>query len=210
MSFLESLFPPRIERLLENRDVQGLIEALQFKRGRPSKRAIHYRRDAAKALGRVALPEVVEPLVEALGDDPKVKRAARTSLIKLTGKEDLGGSQERWRKWWTMNQPDSVWLSDLLRQHRTTAREKYWSTRKEITREEYNPDPPPEVEDYLHRSFTGDIYPHEDREQMADDCHRWMESVEEERQRRVDDARQRLERRWRKEDHWLESFRKKP
>jgi hypothetical protein len=208
MSFLGSLFPTRIELLLEKRDLQGLLEALQFKRGTRSMRAIHYRRDAAKALGKVALPEVVESLIEALTDDPKVKRAARAALMKLTGKEDLGGSQQRWRKWWAANEVEPVWLGDLMERHRTTAREKHRKAREEALREKYSsPEPPLEVRGAYKQLLEGDYYSEQHKQETQEVISQWEATVKPGVELRVAKALQKLERKWEKEDQWVESFR---
>jgi HEAT repeat protein len=73
MSFL---FPPNVPKLKEDRDVPGLIKALgyMFKS--------EVREAAAEALGSLADPRAIKPLVEALKDDlESVAQAAAQALV---------------------------------------------------------------------------------------------------------------------------------
>jgi bilin biosynthesis protein len=74
MSFLS---PPNIQKLKEDRDVPGLIKALRY----PLKSDV--RQAAAEALGSLADPRAIEPLVVTLKDDREVvAEAAAQALVK--------------------------------------------------------------------------------------------------------------------------------
>ncbi len=87
---------PNIDKLIEEKDVDGLIEALKYE----SDDVRDVRQDAASALGDIGDVRGVEPLIKALGDeDSNVRRGATNalgdigepaveSLIKALGDED--------------------------------------------------------------------------------------------------------------------------
>ena len=60
---------------------------------------LHVRYNAALALGEIGDRAAVAPLIEALKDrESQVRKAAATSLVKLTGK-NFGQNAERWRRY---------------------------------------------------------------------------------------------------------------
>lgn len=73
MSFLS---PPNVQKLKDERDVPGLIKALRYLLKSDVRKA------AAEALGSLADPRAVQPLVEALKDDrEEVAQAAAQALV---------------------------------------------------------------------------------------------------------------------------------
>jgi HEAT repeat protein len=71
------LSPPNIQKLKEDHDVSGLIKALRY----PFNSQV--RQDSAEALGSLADPSAIKPLVEALKDDhATVAQAAAQALVK--------------------------------------------------------------------------------------------------------------------------------
>ena len=77
-----SLFKPNPERLLEKRDVEGLIKAIRYKDDST------VRAKAAAALGTFSGPRPVEALIEALGDEaPGVRGSAALGLNKIGGSQ---------------------------------------------------------------------------------------------------------------------------
>lgn len=68
------LFKPNVEKLMEKRNVNGLLKALQHKNS-------HVRALAAYALGEIRAHEAVEPLIDALlTDNVDVRREAAGAL----------------------------------------------------------------------------------------------------------------------------------
>ena len=58
---------------------------------------------AARSLGLIDDPRVIDPLIEALGDESHgVKKNAALSLKMRTG-QNFGKDPEAWQKWWEKN-----------------------------------------------------------------------------------------------------------
>jgi hypothetical protein len=67
--------PPNVEKLKKRRDVEGLIQALEYKDE-------NVRRAAADALGEIGGAEAIPVLIQAMGDVAEVRKAAITALGK--------------------------------------------------------------------------------------------------------------------------------
>ena len=79
MGIFDFLFgPPDVEKLEANRDVEGLIKALEYNKDS------WVRKSAAEALGKLGDPKAVAPLIHALKDeDWRVRMGAADLLGKL-------------------------------------------------------------------------------------------------------------------------------
>ena len=73
---------PNIDKLREEKDVEGLIKALKYESDSD------VRRNAARAPGYIQDDQVVEPLIEALGDEDSI---VRSEVAKVLG--DIGDSR---------------------------------------------------------------------------------------------------------------------
>jgi hypothetical protein len=100
MAFFGLFGPPDVQKLKANRDIEGLIKALDYEKD------LSVRSAAADALGKTGDARAVEPLITILKDgDKDVRKAAADALDKLGWKPDLGEdgtwywiAKKDWRK----------------------------------------------------------------------------------------------------------------
>lgn len=80
---------------------------------------------AAKTLGQLRESEAVPRLIEELGAEAEVGRAAREALIRIVG-QDRGRFRFNWRRWWRKHEQldRRDWLIEALDQKDPTARLK--------------------------------------------------------------------------------------
>jgi HEAT repeat protein len=68
---------PDVQRLLINKDIDGLIDALGYQDDH------NIRLDAASALGRIGDEKAVDPLIIALDDEPRVREVSAKALGEI-------------------------------------------------------------------------------------------------------------------------------
>ncbi|MFK7987968.1 MAG: HEAT repeat domain-containing protein [Sandaracinaceae bacterium] len=78
---------------------------------------------AAKTLGQLRESEAIPRLIEELGAEAEVGRAAREALVRIVG-QDRGRFRFNWRRWWRKHEQQDRrdWLIDALDQKDATAR----------------------------------------------------------------------------------------
>ncbi|NDJ76686.1 MAG: HEAT repeat domain-containing protein [Chloroflexi bacterium] len=82
---------PNVDKLKKRRDVEALIQALQFSNDKDSFKTHKIRQEAAEALGEIKDPRAVEALLALLGDEPcNVLRAVAEALGEIGAERAVG------------------------------------------------------------------------------------------------------------------------